>query len=272
MQNDFPIDERPVSGRRKVVANGRYSVEVLCDGNEGPLIVLLPSWGRDSEEFAPLAARLATGGFRILRPVPRGTGRSSGPFENVTMFDLAGDVIAVVAAEEAGPAMVAGHAFGTYLARAVAAQRPDLVSGVALLAAGQKAPVAPELVDAVLKSGNMSLPEEERLSYLRHVFFAPGNDPTIWLTGWHRDVGTASAAAFKTPQSLYWQAGGRPVLDLIAAQDPMRPRDTWEDIREDLGEDQVSVVVIEDASHAVVLEQPGAVAHALLAFARSLAW
>lgn len=257
---------------RRTVKNGRWSVEVITDGGQGPLLVLLPSWGRDSEELEPLAASLADAGLRVLRPVPRGVGASDGPVEGVTMLDLAGDVIAAIEAEGGGPAIVAGHAFGSYLARAVAALRPDLVSGVALLATGQRAPVAPDLVEAVLKSGDLSLPAEERLGYLRHVFFAPGSDPTVWLGGWHARTGEACASAFRTPpHSDYWQAGGRPVLDLIAAEDPMRPRETYDDIRDDLGGDRVSIVVVEDASHAVVLEQPAAVVEALLAFVRSLA-
>lgn len=258
-----------INSDRKIIKNGAFSVEVLVNGKSGPLLVLLPSWGRDSEEFAPLADRMRRGGFRVLRPVPRGMGATDGPITNITMHDLARDVVAVIEAERAGPAVVAGHAFGTYLARATAAMRPDLVSGVALLGAGHKGPAKPEIVDAVLKSGDMSLPETERLTYLRKVFFAPGNDPSIWLTGWHADVSTACAAAFKTPQADYWESGGRPILDLIAASDPLRPRESYEDIRGDLGPDRVSVVIVPNASHALVLEQPDLVADALLQFARS---
>jgi pimeloyl-ACP methyl ester carboxylesterase len=186
------------------------------------------------------------------------------------MFDLARDIVAVIEQECVGPAIVAGHALGAYVARAVATLRPDLVRGVALLAGGQRAPVAKEIVESVIKSGDMTLPETERLIHLRHVFFAPGNDPRPWLTGWHAKVGRASASAFKTPQAEFWQAGGRPILDLIAANDPLRPPATYEDIRADLGADRVSIVMIPNASHAVVVEHPTLVAEAIIGFARRL--
>jgi pimeloyl-ACP methyl ester carboxylesterase len=264
-----PARDIALNANRKIVKNGALAVEVIVNGQSGPPVVLIPSWGRDSDEFAPLADKIARAGFRVLRPVPRGAGATDGPVEGVTMHDLARDVVAVIEQENSGPAIVAGHAFGAYVARAVATQRPDLVCGLVLLAAGQRAPASKELVDAVLKSGDMSLPDSERLVHLRHVFFAPGNDPSVWLSGWNPRIGIASASAFKTPQSEYWQGGDAPVLDLIACNDPLRPAGTYEDIREDLGSDRVSVVMIPDASHAVVLEQPDLVADAFLKFARA---
>lgn len=255
---------------RKIVKNGDYSVEVIVNGDSGPLVVLLPSWGRDSEEFGPLADHMAKAGFKVLRPVPRGAGKTDGPYQNISMFDWAKDVIAVIENEKAGPAVVAGHAFGAYLARATATARPDLVSGVALLSAGQRAPIAEDLRQAILKAGRTSLSEEERLGYLRLVFFAPGNDPKIWLTGWHPNTGKACASAFKTPKEEYWQAGGKPVLDVIPGKDPLRPESTYNENREDLGEARVTVAVIPDASHALIPEQPAAVADALLKFAKQV--
>lgn len=256
------------NANRKIVKNGPFSVEVIVNGDAGPLIVLIPSWGRDSDEFGPLAEQIARSGFRVLRPVPRGAGATDGPVEGVTMHDLAADIAAVIEHEQKGPAIVAGHALGSYVARAVSAARPDLVCGVGLLAGGQRAPVAKELSDAVIKSGDMSLPASERLGYLRRVFFAPGNDPSIWLTGWNPRIGIASASAFKTPHAEYWQAGTAPVLDLIALQDPLRPPATYEDIREDLGRDRVTTATIDNASHAVVMEHPERVAEELVKFAK----
>src|SRR5260221_13028324 len=75
---------------REVVRYDNVSIEVITEGR-GPLIVLLPSLGRDSEEFDPVAARLAKAGFRVLRPQPRGFGRSTGPLEKITLHDLARD-------------------------------------------------------------------------------------------------------------------------------------------------------------------------------------
>jgi len=60
--------------------------------------------------------------------------------------------------------------------------------------------ITPELSTAVTNAGNLSLLDEEHLAALRFAFFAPGNDPTVWLKGWHpeiRDSQRAAVAAVK---------------------------------------------------------------------------
>src|SRR5262245_25447328 len=96
---------------RYVVERDPVKFEGIAEGR-GPLIVLLPSLGRDSEEFDPVAERLAKAGFRVLRPQPRGYGKSVGPMENLTLHDFARDTAAVIEHEKAGPAILAGHAYG----------------------------------------------------------------------------------------------------------------------------------------------------------------
>jgi pimeloyl-ACP methyl ester carboxylesterase len=262
-------DALPVESERTVIKHGALRVEVIINGTGAPSVVLIPSWGRDSEELGELASLLARAGLRVLRPVPRGAGATDGPIDGVSMYDLAGDIVAVLEQHANGPAIVAGHAFGSYVARAVSAMRPDLVCGLALIAAGQRAPVASHLVEGVLKSADMRLSVDERMTYLRRVFFAPGNDASVWLTGWNPKIGVASASAFKTPHADYWQAGRAPVLDLIALEDPLRPPATRNDIRDDLGDARVTVVTIPNASHAVVMEETQRVAEELIKFARA---
>jgi pimeloyl-ACP methyl ester carboxylesterase len=60
-----------------------------------------------------------------------------------------------------------------------------------------------------------------------------------------------------------------PLLDLQAEQDAFRPRATANDLREEFG-DRVTVVTIADAGHALVPEQPQAVAAALVEWMRNL--
>src|ERR1700750_217558 len=102
-----------------MVRYDNVAIEVIAEGR-GPLIVLLPSLGRDSEEFDPIAERIARSGFRVLRPQPRGYGKSLGPLQNITLRDLANDVAQVIEHEHAGPAILAGHAFGHFVAKMAA--------------------------------------------------------------------------------------------------------------------------------------------------------
>ena len=63
-----------VARKRDIVVNGPVTIDLVAEG-QGPLIVMLPSRGRDSEDFDDLAAELARNGYRVLRPQPRGRPR-----------------------------------------------------------------------------------------------------------------------------------------------------------------------------------------------------
>ena len=60
------------------------------------------------------------------------------------------------------------------------------------------------------------------------------------------------------------------MLDVQAERDPWRPRDTLNQMRDDLGADRVTVVVIPDASHALVPEQPDRLMAVVLDWMRGL--
>ncbi|HET7887453.1 MAG TPA: alpha/beta hydrolase [Bradyrhizobium sp.] len=259
----------------EIVFYDETRIEVIAEGS-GPLIVMLPSRGRGAEDFDGVADQLVKAGFRVLRPQPRGAALSRGPMQNLTLHDLAQDVAAVIRnAGNGGPAVIVGHAFGSWVARMTAVDHPDLVRGVVMAAAAAKAyPAgfsgAQELSEAVRKSGDVALPPNERLKYLRLAFFAPNSDAKIWLQGWHplaEDV--QSAASRATPQSEWWAGGAVPLLDLQGALDPFKPRAMSNEMRDEFGE-RASVVVIPDASHALLPEQPEAVAAAIVAWIKTL--
>src|SRR5437868_13535372 len=102
-------DKAPVD--LEMVTRGNVQIEVVRQG-QGPVIVMLPSLGRSGRDYDVVAARLAAEGFRVLRPEPRGIGRSKGPMENLSVHDFAADVAAVVEHENKGPVVVVGHAWG----------------------------------------------------------------------------------------------------------------------------------------------------------------
>ena len=254
---------------REIVYDHDVRIEVIEEGR-GPLVVMLPSRGRGAEDFDKVASELANAGFRVVRPEPRGAALSRGPMQNLTLHDLAHDVAAVIRiAGGGGPAIIVGHAFGSWVARMVAIDHPELVRGVVMVAAAAKAyptgfPGAGELSEAVQKSGDFALPTSERLRYLRLAFFAPNSDATIWLHGWHPDAGEAQSVAGRTTgQSEWWPGGAVPLLDLQGELDPFKPREMANEMRDEFG-DRVSVVVIANASHALIPEQPTAVVNAIV--------
>ncbi len=257
-----------VERTREIVSYDNVAIDLIAEGR-GPLIVMLPSRGRDSEDFDEVAAGLATSGFRVLRPQPRGAGKSTGPIEGIRLQDLARDVAHVIAREKAGPAVLAGHAYGNWVARMTATDHPHLVRGIVLVAAAAKS-FPNELRAVVQQAGDAKLPPEQRLVALQTGFFLPGHDASVWLKGWapgaNRAQGIAAAA---TKQAEYWQAGKVPMLDLVPEQDPFKPKDKWYESREEFG-DRVTVIVIPKASHALIPEQPRAVVDAIAAWVRQL--
>jgi pimeloyl-ACP methyl ester carboxylesterase len=251
-----------------MVAAGDAKIEVIAEG-KGPLVVILPSRGRGVADYDEVARAIAKAGYRVLRPQPRGIGGSEGPMRGLTLHDFARDVAAVIEHAKAGAAILVGHAYGNWVARMTAADHPRLVRGVAILAAAAKT-YRKELAEAVTKCADISLPDAERLKYLRFAFFAPGHDASEWLEGFHPEVNASQrAAGLATPQEAWWSAGNAPLLDLQAERDAFRPRETANDLREEFG-GRVSVVTIPDAGHALVPEQPAAVVAALLAWMRRL--
>jgi pimeloyl-ACP methyl ester carboxylesterase len=251
----------------EIVAYDNVRIEVIAEGS-GPLVVLLPSRGRAAEDFDAVAAGIAKAGFRVLRPQPRGAGRSSGPMKDQTLHDFARDTAAVIRHEGGAPAIIVGHAFGNWVARMTAVDHPQLVRGVAIVAAAAKAypgfEGAKALSEAVRKSGDPALPDSERLNYLRIAFFAPGSDASVWLKGWHPEVDEAQFLAGRaTKQSEWWSGGTAPLLDLQAELDPFKPRAMMNETKEEFGE-RATIVVIPNASHALLPEQPAAVVDAIV--------
>lgn len=253
---------------REIVRYDNVEIDLIAEGR-GPLVVMLPSRGRDSEDFDDVASRLAQAGYRVLRPQPRGAGKSTGPLEGIRLQDLARDVAHVIAREKAGPAVIAGHAYGNWVARMTATDHPALVRGVVLMAAAART-FPDELRAVVQQSADASLPDEQRLAALRKGFFLPAHDASVWLRGWAPAANKAQGvAASATKQAEYWQAGTVPMLDLVPDRDPFKPKEKWNESREEFGE-RVSVVVIANASHALIPEQPGAVVDAIVAWIAKL--
>jgi pimeloyl-ACP methyl ester carboxylesterase len=264
MSQAAPADDKRM---RELVPTADGRIEVIAEG-AGPLIVLLPSRGRDSEDYDAVAQGLAQAGFRVLRPQPRGIGQSAGPLEGLTLHDFARDVAAVIS-RYGGPAVIVGHAYGNWVARMTAVDHPALVRGVVIAAAAAKT-YPPELSVAVTRSGDASLPKVERLKYLRGTFFAPGSDPSIWLDGWHAQASESQRlAGLATRQAEWWSAGEAPLLDLQADNDPFHPIERMSELKDELG-DRVTVAVIRNASHALLPEQPEAVVEAIVTWIRGL--
>lgn len=238
---------------------------------KGPRIVMMPSLGRGAADFFDIAERLADAGFRVLCPEPRGLGGSSGPLHGITLHDFAKDIAAVIQHDGGEPSVVAGHAFGNFVARTMGADHPKLTRAVILLAATHTWPLSQDLRESINKCHQMDLPEAVRLKHLQHVFFAPGNDASVWLEGWNEEVMHAERDATEaTPKPEWWTAGTVPVLDVLSLKDPLSPPESIYTYRDQWGADRVTIAKIDNAAHALLPEQPAAVAAAIIKYMKQL--
>lgn len=250
----------------------QHALEVTVDGPDGgPPLVMLASSQRDAGDFDESAALLADAGFRVLRPWPRGMGASNGTLEGLTLYTLAADAVFALQRLGGGQAAIwLGHAFGHFVARVADLAHPGAVRGVVVAAAAARS--FPAHVPATLATASdTTQPDAVRLAALREGFFAPGNDPAPWLHGWHPALRAAYKAAGAVPdKNVWWPVTHAPILDLQAAQDPWRPPETRSELKDALGE-RVTVRVIDHASHALLVEQPRAVAEAVVEWVDGLA-
>jgi pimeloyl-ACP methyl ester carboxylesterase len=253
-----------------IIKTEKGQVEVYAGGT-GALIVLLPSLGRGAEDFFDLAPELIGLGYRVAAPEPRGIGKSTGPTEGISFHDFAADVAAVIRAE-GGRAVVAGHAFGQKVGRTVAMDYPDLVRCVIMLAGAGRAIIPPDVRAAIMKSGDLTATEAERIEALKLAFFAPGHDPVAagWLEGWHPEVKKVQLAAEgRTKDDEFIPAGRAPILDVQAEFDTVVPPSARQDLKNELGE-RVTIHVVKNAGHALIPEQREAVAASMDAYIKTL--
>jgi pimeloyl-ACP methyl ester carboxylesterase len=145
------------------------------------------------------------------------------------------------------------------------------VKAVSLIAANVGAnPSPPNVRAAIRMSADIKAPDEERVKAMQFVFFAPGSDARVWLTGWYPEVLAAQRiAGDRTSRELDYAAGKAPILYIQPSHDPLARVDEADEYKHAIG-DRVSVVVVPNSAHAVIVEQPAAVSDALIAYAKKL--
>lgn len=239
--------------RSQLVVTRDATIETFVQG-EGPVFVVLPSFGRDGcVDFDQFADLVACAGMCVLRPQPRGVGRSTGSM-HASLQDMADDIAGVIRQLGGSRAVVLGHAFGNGVARLLATTHQDLVEGTILAAASTEG-ASPETNKTPFIAGDLSRPESERLEALKRAFFAPHHDPRIWLDGWYpATLQMQREAVQEADQHFFHKAGTAPILQIIAESDPFSPYESWRALREQCG-NRVTTRIVADASHALFPEQ-----------------
>lgn len=100
---------------------------------QGPLVLLCHGWPELSYSWRNQIAPLATAGYRVAAPDMRGFGRTGAPADinAYSIFDLVGDMVALVEALGEKSAIIVGHDWGAPVAWHAALFRPDIFTAVA---------------------------------------------------------------------------------------------------------------------------------------------
>jgi pimeloyl-ACP methyl ester carboxylesterase len=254
--------------RREIVRAGPATVQVTVSG-QGEPIVFIPSRGRGVEDFDTLSNWLVQAGYQTILPEPRGIGGSTGPLADITYHDLASDVAATIESLVGRPATVIGHDFGNRIARTLASDHSCLVKQLILLSAGGMVPRSPEVEKVTTRLWETTLSREDRLTAIREVFFATGNDlPPTWEDGWYFEVARAQRASdARTPLKEWWAGGSVPMLVLQGTEDVVAVPENAKRLAAEFP-DRVTLVEIPHAGHALLPEQPEQIAKAVLAYLR----
>ncbi len=103
------------------------------DTGSGPLVVCAPSMGDVRGEYRFLAPQLVAAGYRVVTMDLRGLGESSTGWADYSVAGVGSDLVALITALDAGPAVIAGCSMAAGAAVWAAAEAPELVAGLVLL-------------------------------------------------------------------------------------------------------------------------------------------
>ena len=256
-----------------IVKLGNTAVEYYSIGS-GETIVLIPGGGLNVTYMEGLAQALAKEGYRAVRINPRGAGASKGEADHVTLQDLAGDVAGVIKDLNVGPVHVAGHAFGNRVARMLAADHPELIKSVILLAAGGKVAPTPEADSALKVVFSPTATEEEYLAAMLYMVGDPKDTKMAGEVLKQSRAPEAGAIQYKAASTValdaWWApAGNFQLLAIQGYDDQAAPLENGVLLKEDLG-DRVTLVTLKGAGHLMLVTRPQETAKEMVSFLKSL--
>ena len=277
------VDSRSFIGEATGVETSLGTLTYIRSGN-GPCVILLPTAGREASDFNELVSSLNSKGYHTAVLTNGDINKSS---HNLAQnFYDAGFTLEIVSTYECRlkPVVLVGHGYGNMVARNYAMMsntmgntdvslldhptEPADVRGVILLTSTGQVPVEPEIKAALESVFNPLRPYRSRMKDVRYAFFADGNEiPDYWKRGWHTKtaIAQAKAVANNADDESWYCAGGVPMLIVQPMQDRIAPIENAYALKEKCPQ-EVEIVEVQNAGHALLPEQPEAVAQAVLDF------
>ncbi len=174
-----------MAAKQRILSADGVDIAFLEDG-AGPLVLLCHGWPELSYSWRRQIPVLAAAGYRVVAPDMRGYGGTSAPdaIDAYSIFDLVGDMVALVGALGERQAIVVGHDWGAAVAWHCALFRPDVFKAVAGLSVPfrRRGPAPP--LDVIRRKG---------LETFYWLYFQP---PGQAEAEFERDVERTMRAAF----------------------------------------------------------------------------
>ena len=249
------------------------------DVGSGPTVVLGHSFLCSGEMWGPQVGPLSDG-FRVINIDQRGHGRSGSLTDSFDLYDMVGDVVAVLDDVGVDRAVWAGLSIGGMVAMRAAITVPDRVAGIILV----DAHAGPETAYKKLKYRAMGLgvrvigvrPFLPAISKLMFGKTTRKRNPEL-VTDWKdRFAGTdvpsmlLGLGALVRRDSVVERLRSveTPSLVIVGDEDSSLPPPLSREITNALP--NASLEIIPGSGHLSALEQPDAVTNAMLAFLDSL--
>ncbi|HEU5036455.1 MAG TPA: alpha/beta hydrolase [Nocardioides sp.] len=274
------VEEKAVSSQdnhTRTLPRGDGEIAYEVHG-AGPLVMCVPGMGELRTSYRYNVRPLVEAGFRVATMDLRGHGDSDATFEAYDDVAAGSDLLALVEELGAGPALVVGSSMGAGAAVWAAAERPDLVAGVALLGPFvRQVPINPVMAWAfrVAMSGPWATTVWH--SYLPSLY--PGRKPADFAEHraairasmrrpGHAKAFTATTRTSHAPAEARLPAVQAPALVVMGTADPdfkdPAAEAAW--IVEHLRD--AEQLLVEGAGHYPQAEEPDTVNPALVAFAK----
>jgi pimeloyl-ACP methyl ester carboxylesterase len=254
---------------------GRIAYEVT---GSGPLVVCIPGMGELRSSFRATVPALVAAGHRVAAMDLRGHGDSDATFDRYDDVAAGEDALALVE-HLGGPALLIGNSMGAGAAVWAAAERPDLVSGLALVGPFVRNPPVGAVL-TVLFRVLMARPWARLVWNAYLPTLSPGRRPDDFAEH-RREIGRSMrrpgrARAFsRTTRTSHAPAEARlpevhqPTLVVMGERDPDFPDPVAEAhwIADRL---HAEVLLVPDGGHYPQVECPDVVTPALLGFCASV--
>jgi pimeloyl-ACP methyl ester carboxylesterase len=264
---------RGVESKMVPVAGQTVHTYELRGPGKGPPVVLVHGLGGSANGFSRLFLALGRRFSRVLAADLPGHGFSAeycgGPVCVRGQFEVLRAWCEQVVGE---PAFVVGNSLGGAMAVNLAAERPDLVRALGLVAPAGAA-LTPEATDALLSSFDVKTPAEAR-ALTRRLFHKPPLPLLLFATELKKFYGTATVQALATearatraslaPEAL--RGLTMPVLLLWGGSEQLLPAETLDYYQAHLPP-HAQVHVVKGFGHIPQVERPEELVSHLVRFA-----